>query len=160
MYKTLLIEHREQIVIDGKIATPRTCSVWKILAEKLNVNESTLYSYAVGERYDYRKLLLIESSNKSVDSNTSANISSDLVEVRQHGDFEFEFTKQEYRALIQEKVVKAGKNGTRVRTILKPHEWQETLQKYLWNIHRIKHSFHFDGHSVSRDANSGTIDGK
>lgn len=165
--RRVFIENRNNIVVDGKILSEKN-AIWSTLSIDTKISASTLYSYALSNRYQFRSILLnhqLNSVENELDiSQNSLHNSTILADHHQDSENEVQVTfampRNEFEMLIEEKTVLSGGKRMRVRTIMKNNIWENFIHTHLYNESKMRHGFNFTDHNLNRDATSGSIRGK
>lgn len=164
----IILNFKDQILKNGQISS-RGDKVWEDISKQLEgkVKPTTLHSYVVGTRYNFRQKFLgdeerpkgrlTDNSRDSTHSDTSINLDG------VNHSFIISLTKTEYQKLLTERLYKRsdrGKAGQRMHTILDPTRWTEIISKKIFDDTRLRHAFNFKTHHLYRDGSEGKIKGK
>lgn len=170
--KKVILENKENIVIDNTKIISAKNEIWERLSTELGIKATSLHSYTVNKRYNLKDILLgtqVLDTSKTNTPNTSALLNEMSMQscdnsIENIKSFTLAIPKTEFNELITEVVrtskTKEGHKTERTRTILRQNVWTEKVSAALWNSLKLKYAFHFKHHHITRTGTSGKMNGK
>lgn len=170
-----ILKYREKIILkdEENCIVKEKDSIWHTISNdlKYKVQPTTLYSYAVNNRFSIKNLLLGKSSESFENLNASnCNIiesSSDYesdFNYKNNIIFTLTFGKSEFEKMIIQSARsykdKKGIPRVRIINVLKPEKWTEIISKRIYNDFNLSHGYHFKYNYINSDKESGGFKGK
>lgn len=156
-------KYKDQIFLANRKIAPRSFPIWSTLEKETKYSASSLYSYVTSNekniRADFEPVQIIRNFNEStVDS--SALEDSATANDHYISDFEIQFTRDEFQALlikkvIREKVPGRAKPKLKQRTVFKKFDWELPMDTKIYEATKISCGFRYRSHQIKPTLNTG-----